>query len=112
MKYIQGEILTKDGFINGYLECDNDHVSSDIRKGTPPKKPFVQGIILPSCVNAHTHIGDSFIRLKHLDLPHDVKELVGPPLGLKHRLLKEATEQEMLEGIQASLSEIQPLCKP
>jgi cytosine/adenosine deaminase-related metal-dependent hydrolase len=106
MKYIQGEILTKDGFINGYLECDNDHVSSDIRKGTPPKKPFVQGIILPSCVNAHTHIGDSFIRLKHLDLPHDVKELVGPPLGLKHRLLKEATEQEMLEGIQASLSEM------
>jgi cytosine/adenosine deaminase-related metal-dependent hydrolase len=106
MKYVQGEILTKDGFITGYLSLKHDEKVSEIRKGTPPEKPIANGLILPTCVNAHTHLGDSFIRLKHLQLPRNVKDLVAPPAGLKHRLLKEASEQEILEGIQKSLVEM------
>lgn len=106
MTYVQGDILTRDGFVTGYLECDKDKRISEIQKGTPPEKPIAKGIIIPSCINAHTHLGDSFIRFKKLDLPHNVKDLVAPPTGLKYQLLKEATEQEILEGIQASLSEM------
>ncbi|KYK20938.1 hypothetical protein AYK25_04135 [Thermoplasmatales archaeon SM1-50] len=106
MKYFQGEILTREGFITGYLAYDQEHVSSEICKGIPPEKPIAQGLILPTCINAHTHLGDSFIRFKQLKLPHNVKDLVAPPNGLKHKLLKEATEQEILEGIQTSLSEM------
>jgi cytosine/adenosine deaminase-related metal-dependent hydrolase len=106
MKYVQGEILTKDGFITGYLGFDKGRVLEGVRKGDPPEKPVAKGLILPTCINAHTHLGDSFIRFKHLELPCNVKDLVAPPAGLKHRLLKEASEQEILEGIRMSLGEM------
>jgi cytosine/adenosine deaminase-related metal-dependent hydrolase len=106
MKYVQGEILTKDGLITGFLGFEQGRRLDGVRKGDPPEKPVARGLILPSCINAHTHLGDSFIRFKHLKLPCNVKDLVAPPAGLKHRLLKEASEQEILEGIQRSLGEI------
>lgn len=106
MKYVQGEILTRDGFITGYLMCERGQGFGEICKGAPPKKPVAKGLILPTCVNAHTHLGDSFVRFKHLTLPHNVKDLVAPPNGLKHRLLKQASEQEILGGIQNSLDEM------
>lgn len=106
MTYVQGEILTREGFVTGYLECDKDNKIGEIQKGTPPEKPIAKGLIIPSCINAHTHLGDSFIRFKKLDLPHNVKDLVAPPTGLKYKFLKEATEEEILEGIRTSLSEM------
>jgi cytosine/adenosine deaminase-related metal-dependent hydrolase len=106
MKYVQGEILTKDGLITGYLGFEQGRQLEGVRKGSPPEKPVAKGLILPTCINAHTHLGDSFIRFKHLKLPCNVKDLVAPPIGLKHRLLKEASEQEILEGIRRSLGEI------
>ncbi|MBN2599917.1 MAG: amidohydrolase family protein [Candidatus Thermoplasmatota archaeon] len=106
MQYVQGEILTRSGFLTGYLEFEHGNGTGDIRKGTPPKKPVAKGLILPTCVNAHTHLGDSFIRFLSLQLPRTVKDLVAPPAGLKHRLLKEASEQEILTGIQRSLEEM------
>jgi len=106
MKYVQGEILTKDGLITGYLGFEQGRELEVVRKGSPPEKPVAKGLILPTCINAHTHLGDSFIRFKHLKLPCNVKDLVAPPVGLKHRLLKEASEQEMIEGIRRSLGEI------
>jgi len=106
MKYVQGKILTKDGFITGYISLEQNQGVFEVRKGVPPEKSIAKGFILPTFVNAHTHIGDSFIRKKHLELPFKVKDLVAPPNGLKHRLLKEASEQEILEGIQVSLTEM------
>jgi cytosine/adenosine deaminase-related metal-dependent hydrolase len=75
-------------------------------KGSPPQKPFIRGIIVPSFVNAHTHIGDAFIRGKRITLPRDVKALVAPPDGLKHRLLREATEEEIVKGMRTALQEM------
>jgi len=106
MKYVQGEVLTNEGFITGHLCIEQTQKVSDIRKGNAPEKPIVNGLIIPTCVNAHTHLGDSFIRYKHLQLPHNVKDLVAPPAGLKHQLLKQTSEQEILEGIKKSLAEM------
>ena len=106
MKYVQGEVLTNEGFITGHLCIEQEEKVSDIRKGNAPEKPIANGLIIPTCVNAHTHLGDSFIRYKHLRLPHNVTDLVAPPAGLKHRLLKQASEQEILEGIKKSLVEM------
>jgi cytosine/adenosine deaminase-related metal-dependent hydrolase len=106
MDYIYGEILTKDGFITGHLGLNDNERVDEIGKGAPPKKPIAKGLIIPTCVNAHTHLGDSFIRFQHIQLPRNVKDLVAPPAGLKHRLLKQATEPEILEGIQKSLVEM------
>jgi len=106
MVYISGEILTKDGVMTGYLRLKDDGTVIETGNGNPPKKPKAKGLIIPTCINAHTHLGDSFIRFQHHQLPRNVKDLVAPPMGLKHRLLKQASEQEISEGIQKSLSEM------
>jgi cytosine/adenosine deaminase-related metal-dependent hydrolase len=106
MNYLSGEILTKDGIINGHLSLNENEQVVEMGNGTPPKKPIAHGLIIPTCINAHTHLGDSFIRFQHLQLPRNVKDLVAPPAGLKHRLLKQASEQEILEGIRTSLLEM------
>jgi len=107
MNYVQGEILTNEGFITGYVNCEQSNGGFELRKGSPPEPPVAKGIIIPTFVNAHIHIGDSFIRQKHLQLPRNVKELVAPPYGMKYRLLKEATEEEIRGGIQTSLQEME-----
>jgi cytosine/adenosine deaminase-related metal-dependent hydrolase len=106
MTYVQGEILTADGFTSGYISLEQHDGVFEIQKGTTPEKPVAKGLIVPSFVNAHTHIGDSFIRKKHLELPRNVKDLVAPPEGLKYQFLKEASEEEILDGIQTSLAEM------
>ncbi|MFH1100424.1 MAG: amidohydrolase family protein [Methanobacteriota archaeon] len=102
MQYVQGDILTQDGFRSGHLGFNEDGVIEQ-GKGSPPKPPIAQGIIVPGFINMHTHIGDSFIKKKHPVLPHTVEELVAPPNGLKHQLLHTATEEEIITGMQESL---------
>lgn len=105
MRYAEGEILTLEGFVKGYVGFDRQ-TGLEIGKGSAPQKAFTRGIIVPGFVNAHTHIGDSFIRAKRIPLPRDVKALVAPPDGLKHRLLREASEEEILKGMRISLQEM------
>jgi cytosine/adenosine deaminase-related metal-dependent hydrolase len=102
MEFISGNILTEDGFVKGHISIDNNKVL-EIGKGKPDKKPIYQGYIVPTFVNSHTHIGDSFIRDKGIDLPRDVEQLVAPPDGLKHRMLKEASDEVIIKGMQKSI---------
>ncbi|MDH7506789.1 MAG: amidohydrolase family protein [Candidatus Thermoplasmatota archaeon] len=103
MNYVSGEILTEKGLIKGYLGFDKNKII-EIGKKKPPKKPVCKGLIVPSFVNAHTHIGDSFIKKRKIKLPKNIEELVKPPDGLKHRLLKEATEKEIIDGMKESIA--------
>ncbi len=105
MEYVSGEIFTVNGFERGYLGVEN-HKIMDCGKGNPPKKPIHKGLIVPTLVNAHTHIGDSFIRKRNLKLPRNVEDLVAPPDGLKHRLLKETSDQEIIGGMRKSIDEM------
>jgi cytosine/adenosine deaminase-related metal-dependent hydrolase len=65
-----------------------------------------KGLIVPTFVNAHTHLGDSFIRGKNLELPKSIEKLVAPPDGLKFKLLMKASRQEIIQGIKDSLNEM------
>ena len=105
MEYVSGKILTDDGVEEGYIGFEN-HSITDRGKGIPPKKPICKGLIVPTFVNAHTHIGDSFIREKDIKLPKNVEELVAPPNGLKHRLLKQASEDDIINGMKKSIDEM------
>ncbi|WP_313690800.1 amidohydrolase family protein [Halorarum halobium] len=58
-------------------------------------------VILPAFVNAHTHIGDSIAKEAGGGLSLD--ELVAPPDGLKHRLLRDASHDETVEAMRRSL---------
>lgn len=60
-------------------------------------------LALPPLANAHTHIGDAFIKE---ELTGDIMDLVAPPDGLKHRRLREASEREILAGMTGALEEM------
>lgn len=102
MEYVSGQILTVEGFEKGYLGFEKN-IIVERGKGNPSKKPVYKGLIVPSFINSHTHIGDSFIKKKKVKLPHNIKDLVAPPIGLKHKLLKEASEEELIDGMEESI---------
>ncbi|QSG10815.1 Cytosine deaminase or related metal-dependent hydrolase [Halapricum desulfuricans] len=82
---IEGRVVIKDGEITTVEEAATD---SD-------------AIVLPAFVNAHTHIGDSIAKEAGAGLSLD--ELVAPPDGLKHRLLRQASRDEKVDAMARSL---------
>jgi cytosine/adenosine deaminase-related metal-dependent hydrolase len=104
MKCFAGEILTEEGFIRGYISVEENRIEFG---KSPPSKPIAKGLIVPLLINAHTHVGDSFIRKRKIKLPRNVVKLVAPPNGLKHRLLREASEEEIIKGMINSFKEME-----
>ncbi|WP_331233671.1 amidohydrolase family protein [Natronorarus salvus] len=58
-------------------------------------------VLLPAFVNAHTHVGDSIAKEAGAGL--SLAELVAPPDGLKHRLLRAADREELIAGMRRSV---------
>ena len=81
----EGRVISENGVITAIEETP---VESD-------------AIILPAFVNAHTHIGDSIAKEAGEGL--SLTELVAPPDGLKHRLLRAATQDELIAAMGRTL---------
>jgi len=58
-------------------------------------------VVLPAFVNAHTHVGDSVAKEAGEGL--SMAELVAPPDGLKHRILRSTDREALVEGMRRSL---------
>ena len=84
--YIDGELKKGTAvFSEGSMEF-TDSIHNDA----------VQGTLIPGLINAHTHIGDSFVR----DVPFgSIPEIVGPG-GFKDRTLASASDEELLQGMR------------
>jgi len=95
---IEGTILTGRDFepVEGRLVIDGGEIRA-IEEGSTVS----DSIVLPAFVNAHTHIGDSIAKEAGAGLSLD--ELVAPPDGLKHRLLREAAKEEKVAAMRRSL---------
>lgn len=98
MESVNGFVLSVKGFIDGSAGIE-DGVIVELSK-KKAADPVATGIVLPAFCNAHTHLGDAFIRMK---LEGTVEKLFGPPSGLKHRMLAKATEEEVVSGIQGAV---------
>ncbi len=90
MRYVSGQVLTPDGFIDGHIGFE-DGVIHEMGKGGC-KAPVAQGIIVPTLINSHTHIADYIVPL---DLHESLEKLVAPPDGFKHRVLEAASEKNL-----------------
>jgi len=55
--------------------------------------------------NCHTHIGDAFIKLPQKKF--NVEELVAPPYGYKHLMLKKASEEEIIKGMEKAIEKME-----
>jgi len=82
---VEGRVVVEDGWITGVEE---ERVAST-------------DLVLPAFVNAHTHVGDSIAKEAGEGL--SLTELVAPPDGLKHQLLREASWEETVEAIKRTV---------
>ena len=97
---LKGTIILGDEFepVDGYITIENG-----IIKNIEECKVSTDTIIAPCFVNAHTHIGDSVIK----DPPRmPLAELVQPPDGLKHRILKETSHDDLVCSMKATIHDM------
>jgi cytosine/adenosine deaminase-related metal-dependent hydrolase len=97
---IKGTIILGDEFepVDGYITIENG-----IIKKIEESNVSTETIIAPCFVNAHTHIGDSVIK----DPPRmPLAELVQPPDGLKHRILKKTFHDDLVGSMKASIDDM------
>lgn len=91
-------LLTYDGVVRGYLRIEEDSVS-EVCLGVAPSESL-KAIVVPGFVNAHTHVGDSVA----FPAPKGtVEDIVGPPDGYKHRILRSASRKSKINAMKESI---------
>ncbi|MCX9084251.1 MAG: amidohydrolase family protein [Candidatus Methanoperedens sp.] len=97
---LKGTIIYGDEFepIDGYITIEDGKIIN------VEESAIVSDVIIAPCfVNAHTHIGDSVIK----DPPFmPLSDLVAPPDGLKHRILRQTPYSELLISIRATIGDM------
>lgn len=101
---VEGAILDRDGAQPAYVRFRHGRVVETGKLGTDGsrgRERRVRGVVVPSPVNAHTHLGDA---VSVREPPRQaVARLVRPPHGFKFRLLAEASEEEKRRAIRSAL---------
>lgn len=91
-------ILTSEGLEKGFLRVEEESLV-EICWGDAPEDS-VRGLVLPAFVNAHTHIGDT---IAYPAPKGTVKEIVGPPDGYKHRMLRSKSTAEKMTAMRSAV---------
>ncbi|MEM4264733.1 MAG: amidohydrolase family protein [Thermoplasmata archaeon] len=98
---LDGTIYANRRFFEGSIEIDDYRIISvDEHRVENPSR-----LLLPLAANCHTHIGDYCLRGK-IDLSKTLEEIVRPPDGLKHRLLRDIEKDEIVKGMTSAASEM------
>lgn len=98
-------VLKRDVFI----EIDENGIILEINHKNPETSIEIaenmqNHLLLPGLINSHTHIGDNFA--KELGFNKDLAEVVAPPFGLKHKLLRQTSEEIIIKGIKNATLEM------
>jgi cytosine/adenosine deaminase-related metal-dependent hydrolase len=102
---VEGAILDADGARAGYVRFRGGRVVETGKLGTDSlrgRERRVRGIVIPSPVNSHTHLGDSLSVRE--PPPGPVAKLVRPPHGYKFRLLAESTAEAKLRALRGAFA--------
>jgi len=106
VQYVSGKLLTEEGFVSGHLGFE-DGIIREVGKG-PRRDALAKGLVLPLMFNAHTHLGDSFLRRRFRGFrgERSIPALFAPPSGFKHRELRRASRRALVGGIRNALLEM------
>lgn len=91
-------LLTPEGPVEGYLRLEGNDVA-EVCTGSAPGGA-AKALVMKGFVNAHTHLGDS---VAYPAPKGSVEELVAPPDGHKHRVLRTTSAQKKLAAMRRSL---------
>ena len=61
-------------------------------------------MMIPGFINSHVHVGDSFA--KEMGFNKDLIDVVAPPNGIKHILLRQTSENVIIKGIKKAVLEM------
>lgn len=103
MAHFAGQWIGPRGVEARWVEVRNGRIVAT-GPGDPPMAPQATGWLVPGPVNAHTHIGDTFLRDR--PKPRGLAELVGPG-GWKSQALAAATREERVAGMVAAVADMQ-----
>jgi len=101
---VVGAILDVEGARPAYVRFHRGRVTEVGARGTEGRRRgerVIRGIVVPSPVNAHTHLGDS-VSVREPP-PGPVSRLIQPPLGYKFRLLATASRGEKVRAMRSAL---------
>ncbi|KYK30588.1 MAG: hypothetical protein AYK23_00935 [Candidatus Proteinoplasmatales archaeon SG8-5] len=98
MACVSGLVYHHGEFIEGHLELSEG--GARFLKG-PGDDALAEGIIIPKLVNCHTHLGDVFIPRPE---GGSIREIVAPPDGLKHRMLRRVSEEEQVAAMHGAIA--------
>ena len=104
---VEGAVLDIDGARPGYVRFRSGRIvevgaiGTDSRRGRDRR---IHGIVIPSPVNAHTHLGDAVSVREPPAGP--VERLVAPPSSYKFRLLAAATAAVKVEAMRAAIDQM------
>ncbi len=104
MPLFAGKLLLRDAVVEGWLEADGGRCL-DWGEGAPPRRPDAEGWIVPSPVNAHTHVFDAALR-ETPGKPTTVPALVGPG-GWKHQQLAQTPADVLAQGVRRYVGEME-----
>ncbi|MDR3282918.1 MAG: deaminase [Candidatus Methanoplasma sp.] len=96
MELLSGTVLTRDGFIDGYVVIDGG-VIVEVSEGRCPGTPVAEGLITAAPVNSHSHCADGGLKVPP---GMSLEELVAPPDGLKHRYLDSVPDFELGQSMR------------
>jgi len=94
-EHIGGWLFSDNRLRKGYITVRGDDVT-EVCLGHPPEG-CTRALVLPAFVNAHAHVGDA---VAYPAPKGSVEELVAPPNGYKHRILRSRTHGEKTEGMR------------
>ncbi|MFX1375446.1 MAG: amidohydrolase family protein [Promethearchaeota archaeon] len=94
---------------NVSIEIDNEGKITNISHEDPEEnfqslKTNQSTLMIPGLINSHVHIGDSFA--KELGFNRELSEIVAPPFGLKHKLLRQTPKEVIITGIEKAILEM------
>lgn len=101
---VEGAILDEGGPRPAYVRFERGRVVEVGQRGASSdhgRERRITGIVVPSPVNSHTHLGDA-VSVREPP-PGPVSRLVQPPLGYKFRLLADSSRGDKLRAIRAAL---------
>jgi len=96
-RFVGRWILSGRDIVEGCLRV-NEGIIEEVCWGQAPTGSE-KAVILPAFTNAHTHLGDAFA----YPAPRGtVDEVVAPPDGFKHRMLRSACREDKVQGMRRS----------